>query len=213
MKTKDIRKLFKAYVDFYNPEPDEMISLKNVAFEADEPVIFGTPNHKYIESEILWYESQSRDVRTLFDIYGKEVQIWKQVADADHKINSNYGWMVFSEENGNQYLNVLNKLKVDPNTRQALMIYQRPSMHTEHNRNGMSDFTCCNNVMYYIDDDELHSIVSFRSNDAIFGYINDRAWMRHIQMALSVDLDIQIGKTHWHAMDLHIYPRHRDLII
>lgn len=189
-----------------------MLETFNASFVADEPAIFGTPNQKYIDAEILWYETQSLKVDVLFDIYGKEVKIWKDVACDDGYILSNYGWSIYSDENGNQYERVREELSTTPESRRALMIYQRPTMHQEYNLNEMSDFTCCNNVAYYIRDGKLHSYVSFRSNDAVFGYINDRAWMLHVQNKLAKDLNVEVGELHWHAFNLHVYPRHRKLI-
>ena len=34
---------------------------------------------------------------------GEKAKIWKQVASTDNLVNSNYGWCIFSIENGEQY--------------------------------------------------------------------------------------------------------------
>ena len=56
-----------------------------------------------------------------------------------------------------------------------------------------------------------------RSNDAIFGFINDFAWQRHVLVELAEDLShahqrIIPGSITWNAGSLHIYDRHYDLI-
>ena len=48
----------------------------NASFTSDSGSIFGTPNDDYIAAELLWYESKRCNVNYLFDLYGKEVQIW-----------------------------------------------------------------------------------------------------------------------------------------
>ena len=79
------------------------IEIQNAMFRVDQPTIFGECNEKYIEAELEWYKSQSLNVNDLFDIYGSVVKIWDDVSDNSGYINSNYGWCVYSKENGRQY--------------------------------------------------------------------------------------------------------------
>ena len=185
---ESIREKFK---DLYKAQrycDNGTFELTGVSFRATEPVIFGYPNEKYIDAEIRWYQSRSRNVNRLFEMYGKEVQIWKNVADNGGQINSNYGWCVYDEQNYEQFNNVYNELRTDKNSRRAIMIYTRPSMHYDCNVNGMSDFMCTNSVQYLIRDGYLQAIVNMRSNDAVFGYINDYAWQRLVSKRLSLGI-------------------------
>jgi thymidylate synthase len=181
----------------------------NAAFIANEPAIFGTLNHDYIERELQWYKSISRNVN---DIPGGPPEIWKRVATPDGYINSNYGWCIWSDENYNQYTNVLDELKSNPDSRRATMIYTRPTMHTDYKLNGMSDFMCTNTVQYLVRDGKLHSLVYMRSNDAIFGYKNDYAWQKHVLDELAKELSLPAGDIYWNVASLHVYERHFDLI-
>ena len=149
------------------------IEIINAVFEADEDFILRPPNQEYIKREIAWYESQSLNVS---DIPGETPAIWKAVSDKNGKINSNYGYLVHSEENYSQYLSVLAELGDNPESRRANMIYTRPAIQMEAFSNGMSDFICTNNVQYFIRDGKLITSVYMRSNDAVFGYNNDLAW-------------------------------------
>lgn len=192
------------------------IELINAVFHADEKAIFGTPNQDYIDRELAWYKSMSRNVN---DIPGGTPAIWKQVASKDGMINSNYGWCIYSEENGYQFANVLEELVKNPFSRRANMIYTRPSMHTDYNKDGMSDFICTNNVQYFIRDGQLHACVYMRSNDAIFGYKNDYAWQRFVQEQLLIGINNRtnsaygIGSMLWNVGSLHVYERHFDLVV
>lgn len=191
------------------------IELINAAFEADEPIIFGNPNTDYIERELEWYKSMSLNVN---DIPGDVPAIWKQVADKDGFINSNYGWCIYSEENGHQFTNTLEELVANPLSRRANMIYTRPSMHKDYNKNGMSDFICTNNVQYFLRDGQLHACVYMRSNDAVFGYKNDYAWQRYVQEQLLIGLNNRssshygLGKIMWNVGSLHVYERHFNFV-
>tara|TARA_R110000772_G_scaffold130100_15_gene238381 strand:- start:2691 stop:3395 length:705 start_codon:yes stop_codon:yes gene_type:complete len=191
------------------------IEVINAAFYADEPSIFGTPNQDYIDRELAWYKSMSRNVN---HIPGGTPEIWKMVASEDGYINSNYGWCIWSDDNYNQYTNVLDELHNNPDSRRATMIYTRPTMHMDYNRGGMSDFMCTNTVQYLIRDSAVHALVYMRSNDAVFGYKNDYAWQKHVLDNLVLDLNsksdmnVAIGSIYWNVASLHVYERHFDLV-
>jgi thymidylate synthase len=186
------------------------IEMIGACFEADEPSIFGDVNEEYIQRELDWYKSMSLYVD---DIPGITPAIWKQVASTEGKINSNYGWAIYSEDNGLQYLNVLDELTKNPNSRRAVMIYTRPTMWTDYNHNGMSDFMCTNAVQYMIRDGQLVAVVQMRSNDVVFGYRNDYAWQKYVADMLTRDLGLDVEpKIIWNVGNLHVYQRHFDKV-
>ena len=92
------------------------------------------------------------------------------------------------------------------------MIYNRPSIWKEYNEDGKNDFICTNAVSYVIRDGLIHATVQMRSNDAIFGYKNDRAWQLTILERLATDLKCKTGRIIWQVQNLHIYERHFKLI-
>jgi thymidylate synthase len=181
------------------------IEVLGESFVADENWLIRTPAYKYIERELDWYLSESLYVD---DIPGETPQIWKDISSDEGKINSNYGWCIYSEENGNQYKHVLRELKTNPNSRRAAMIYNRPSMHLDFNRDGMSDFMCTFANTFMIRDGKLISHYVMRSNDAVFGYNNDVAWAKFVQGQLAYDLGVEVGELIWTATNLHVYERH-----
>ena len=205
------------------------IELQGIQFEADKDHIIREPNYDYAKREIEWYESQSLNVN---DIPGGAPTIWKQCADVNGDINSNYGWMIFSKENGSQYNNCKWQLINDPATREACMIYNRPSMHVDATSNHKHDFCCTyavqcflNEVHRYHTDPDGNKIklgldyytldyhVYMRSNDAVFGYDNDYLWHDYVFNKLIKDfnelgLEVKRGKLIWNAGSLHVYERH-----
>lgn len=187
----------------------KMLELVGASFIANEPAIFGKVNEDYVRREIDWYESRSLNVN---DIPPPVPAIWKSVATPEGLINSNYGWCIYSEENHNQFVSCLRTLQKDPESRRAIMIYTRPSMQTEYNNGGMSDFMCTNTVQYLIRDGRVHANVSMRSNDVVFGYKNDCAWQKHVLFLLSDGLRIPMGYINWQVGSLHVYERHFDLV-
>ena len=188
------------------------IELIGASFLADEPAIFGEPNLEYIQRELEWYRSQSLNVN---DIYGDERRppaAWEYAASPEGMINSNYGHLVWSKDNCNQYDYVLEELKLNPDGRRAEMIYTRPSIWLEYDVFGMSDFICTNAVAYYIRNGKLDACVQMRSNDVVYGYKNDYAWQQFVLNELANDLSIEPGKIIWQVQNLHVYEKHFDLI-
>lgn len=227
------------------------IEIVGASFTADEDSIFGEVNWDYVKREEEWYNSKNRNVSA---IPGGAPQIWQAVADRDGMINSNYGWCIYSPENGfvpdvndvirnspleddvaenivaawsdqfssiatiaerhksSQYSKTLEELQKNPESRRAVMIYTRPSMWLDYNKNGRSDFMCTNSVQYLMRDGALHAIVQMRSNDSIFGFRNDRAWQSHVLQKLAADLGTVAGNIYWNVGSLHVYARHYYLV-
>lgn len=203
------------------------VEIQNAHFICDKDYIIREPNYEYANREIEWYKSQSLFVD---DIPGKTPAIWTECSDNEGKINSNYGWCIWSNENGNQYRSCLHTLLKDPYSRQAVMLYTRPSMQKEANENGRHDFMCTYSVQCFLNEKtnedgvvgfELKYIVYMRSNDAVFGFDNDVLWHKYVQAKLAKDLEEKFAEKHhnmvtyvdiapieWNAGSLHVYERH-----
>lgn len=209
LKIKDIRdefiRLYKEEKFTIDRTGAKTIEIIGATFVADEDFIIRKPSDEYILRELEWYESQSLYVK---DIPGKVPVIWEQIACKEGKINSNYGWCIFSEENGSQYDNVLAELKKNPDGRRAVMIYNRPSMWEDYNENGRNDFMCTYANTFYIRDGKLISHYVMRSNDSVMGFNNDLAWAKYVQEKLAKDLEIECGNIIWTSSNLHVYERH-----
>ena len=190
------------------------LEIMNANFIANQPLIFGAVNEEYVQRELNWYLSESLNVN---DIPGQVPQIWKQVADKDGFINSNYGWCIFSKENNDQFYHVVTELEDRPDSRRATMIYTRPTMWGDHNKNGRSDFMCTNDVQYLIRQNKVHAVVQMRSNDVVFGYRNDFAWQDYVLDRVIKELEARgkfygKGNIFWNVGSLHVYERHFYLI-
>lgn len=238
IRTSHIRDLFKALLgeekftqvnregSMTNLVGNTTIEIVGASFIADEDSIFGDVNWDYVQREEEWYDSMSLNVN---DIPGGAPKIWSAVADPDGFINSNYGWCIYSPENlvrgevsdpdgyMNQYKCCFEELRQSPSSRRAVMIYTRPQMWLDYNKNGRSDFMCTNVVQYLVRDGAVHAVVQMRSNDAVFGYKNDRAWQQHVLEKLVADLNKEgynytVGNLHWNVGSLHVYARHYHLV-
>ena len=216
--TEDIRdelkRLYKEGI-FREGKYGKTVEIQNAHFLADKDWIIREPNYDYAKREIEWYESQSLYVK---DIPGDVPKIWQSCADKDGKINSNYGWCIFSDENGSQYDHCLNRLLDDHHTREACMIYTRPSMQVDCNSNEMHDFMCTYATQVFLNPInefgyDLDYTVFMRSNDAVYGFCNDAIWAKHVRDKIVADLNkcgltAFPGKIIWNAGSLHVYERH-----
>jgi thymidylate synthase len=174
-----------------------------------------TPD-KYVNAELTWYLSQDLKINKI----AKHAKIWNDVAATDGTINSNYGWCIFSKHNGAQYENCLRELLTNPESRRAVMIYNRPEMWKDYNRDGMSDFMCTFATQHMIRNGELVTIYNLRSNDFIFGFFNDFYWACWVHTHLLNALrrrkkysSLKSGRMIWIANSLHVYERHFSMIL
>lgn len=190
------------------------IEIQNAHFTCDKDYIVREPNYDYAQKEVEWYESMSLNVN---DIPGGAPTIWKQCADRNGFINSNYGWCIFSTYNGDQYQNCLDSLKNDMVSRQGVMLYTRPSMWEDSVKNGRHDFICTYSTQCFLNEEpdgiHLKYIVYMRSNDAVFGFNNDLYWHNWVRDHLAKDLAPTYGciicdAVEWNAGSLHVYERH-----
>jgi thymidylate synthase len=213
LKVDDIRKLFVDKLtngEFVTDKSGvKTIEVVGATFLADEDSIFGVVNDDYVKREIEWYQSMSLNVN---DIPNGPPKIWKQVSSSSGEINSNYGWCIWSKENGSQYENVVNELVKNIGSRRSVMIYTRPSMWSDYNRDGMSDFICTNAVGYLVRDGRLTAHVQMRSCDVVFGYKNDLQWAKHVHGKLAADIGVEVGDIIWTATSLHVYEKFFNLV-
>jgi thymidylate synthase len=170
---------------------------------------------EYCKKELEWYLSEKLSIINFMD----DIKIWNDVCTKDDKkeVNSNYGWCIFNRDNHSQYNFVLNELKNNKFSRRAVMMYNRPAMTADYNRDGMSDYMCSIYTTSLIRDDKLIYTVHQRSCDFIYGFFNDFFWHCYVYNKLLNDLnknDINVKKGHINYIcdSLHVYERHFELI-
>jgi len=230
LNVSDIRKHFIEELKNENFSRDKSgvktIELIGASFNADEPAIFGSVNQDYVDAELAWYNSQSSSI---YDIRpdGDPPAAWKYSANKHGQINSNYGKLIYADKYFNQYGQALDELLRNPDSRRAIMIYNRPSMWVDWCEDDKNDFVCTNAVSYYIRNGAIHCVVQMRSNDVVYGYKNDYAWQLHVLTEFTRDYnslymdaawdadyrkEMTVGNITWQVQNLHVYERHFDLV-
>ena len=181
----------------------------NVSFTLMDPSdkVITTPERKfnldYAEYEWLWYLKGDRDAKQI----SEKAKIWKQMmVPGTTNVVSNYGY--FWNYN-DQLKRVINELKTNPETRKAIIVH-----YLLHELEMYKYDTPCNDVLnFYIKDDKLHLSVFARSIDLVFGFCNDQFTFAKLMEMVAFQLDLPLGTMHWMITNLHIYPRHYDMLL
>ena len=178
---------------------------------------FQTPK-KYVKAELDWYKSMDLSIIGHEGIENNPT--WQSCCTKDGKkeINSNYGWCVFSDENGSQYDNCLEVLTKDKTSRNGIIMYNRPSIYKDYKRDGMHDMICTMQSQFFIRDvnsvPTLFMVHTMRSNDVRYGFIcSDLAWNCFVFQNMYEDLkkvypNLEPGTIIWTSNSMHLYSRH-----
>lgn len=193
------------------------IELLDVALEIEDPTqclysnLVRGSQFKYIAAELLWYYMGRNDVAFI----SKYAKLWEQIQNDDGTANSAYGNLIFKDKNQEgitQYQWVIQSLINDPNTRQAIMHFNRPLHQYFTNK----DFVCTMYANFHIRNDKLYMSVFMRSNDAIWGTPTDVAFFGSLQMQVYSHLksfypNLKLGSYTHVANSYHVYDRHYEL--
>jgi thymidylate synthase len=187
---------------------DETKALLNVSFTIEQPQykIIETPNRKfsneYASYEWQWYLSGDRDASEI----STKAKIWKNMmVPGTNEVNSNYGY--FWNKN-KQLSRIIKELKNNNQTRRAIIVHYDIEEMDRYKYD-----TPCNNVLnFYIVDNKLHLTVFARSIDLVYGFCNDQYTFAKLMELVSREIDIEMGTMNWMITNLHVYPRHFDLI-
>jgi thymidylate synthase len=162
-------------------------------------------NFKYFAGELVWYLNKETDVNYINQFSG----FWKNITNpGTNEINSNYGSLLFGE----QLQWVLNTLKSDKNSRQAIAFLNQPKYQVKGNK----DFVCTMYLNFSIRDNMLDMKVQMRSNDIFYGLTFDAPFFalvqQHVHMWLkSTYPELELGIYHHYSDNIHFYQRHYEL--
>jgi len=171
-----------------------------------EDKIITTPERKfnleYAEFEWEWYLKGDRDAKKI----AERAKIWKQMMiPGTTEVNSNYGY--FWKYN-DQLKRVIDDLKSNPETRRAIVVHYIP-----HEIDRYKYDTPCNDVLnFYIRNNRLDLTIFARSIDLVFGFCNDQFTFAKLMEKVAYELKIPVGEMNWMITNLHVYPRHYNLL-
>lgn len=190
--------------------------LYSVDWIADKPSMIGDVNPDWVRRELAWFFAGSNKLE---DMEGPVPKLFQACAGVDGRVNSAYGHTLFSGPDS-LYDRMINAFMTQgPETRHAVVIISDRDVHHLSRLNGRNDFICTNALNFMIDqDNKLHIIAQMRSMDAVFGYRADYsmwdALMEYIlgEMELPFDGQITRGTITFQVANLHVYPRHFEML-
>lgn len=122
----------------------------------------------------------------------------------------------FAEDNGlfhgayglrtkDQYGPIIERLKADPDTRQAVVTIWNPELDLLPQKR---DYPCTILHQFRIRDNKLNMTVFMRSNDVWLGAAYDFFQFTRVQLAIASVLGVEPGDYTHHVGSLHIYEQH-----
>lgn len=122
----------------------------------------------------------------------------------------------FAEDNGlfhgayglrtqDQYSPIIERLKADPDTRQAVVTIWNPELDLLPSKR---DYPCTILHQFRIRDNKLNMSVYMRSNDVWLGAAYDFFQFTRVQLAIASVLGVAPGSYTHHVGSLHIYEQH-----
>ncbi len=155
-------------------------------------------NEEYAAAEWAWYLSGDPRVTTLGKLYGKIPAIWKNMANKNGEVNSNYG---YQWRRNDQLENVINILEHGFDTRQAaISIYDGKEINKYE-----FDTPCTYAIQFTVVQSKLYMSVYMRSNDLWYGFCNDQYQFASLQEMVAERLNLPVGTYYHHAHNLHLY--------
>ena len=104
-----------------------------------------------------------------------------------------------------QYAPIIERLKADPDTRQAVVTIWNPELDLLANKR---DYPCTILHQFRIRDNKLNMSVYMRSNDVWLGAAYDFFQFTRVQLSMASILGIEAGTYNHHVGSLHIYEQH-----
>lgn len=186
-------------------------------------------NYSFACAEFLWYWAGKNDLATV-NFYNKKIA---DFSDDGRTLNSCYGLLMkghsgahvapFSSEATNrvqlynQWSNVVETLKSDPDSRRAIIQIYQPAHGEIAASIGTKDVPCTLSLQFFIRDKSLHLFTTMRSNDVVWGIPYDVFSFTMLQECMLLELraaglDIDLGRYIHTANSMHIYENHSELV-
>jgi len=114
-------------------------------------------------------------------------------------------WGAYGPRIVNQLPIIVERLRKDPDTRQAVITLWDPEFDAH---GGKKDHPCTSLFNFRIRDGKLNMSVFMRSNDAIHGWPFDLIQFSMLMQSMAAELGVEVGTYSHHVGSFHIYEPH-----
>lgn len=148
-------------------------------------ILAGSNRLGFIQHYISSYDKFSDDKKTIYGAYGPRL---------------------FGASPNDQVFRVIQLLKVNPDSRQAvLQLFDRTDTLEPH-----KDIPCTCTLQFLVRGGRLHMLTSMRSNDAWLGLPHDVFTFTMLQELVARSLGVELGEYKHSVGSLHLYDEHHD---
>jgi thymidylate synthase len=172
-------------------------------------------NVAFALAEVLWILGGRNDVAML-EFYNTRIGDY---SDNDLSFNAAYGHRMRHAHGHDQLVDVINTLRHDPGTRQAVLNIWHPSYDRGFEPSGegleavprVTKDRACNMLAHLmIRDGKLDWMQIVRSNDALWGVPYNWMQWTNIMEFIAVMVGVPMGSLFWIADSMHVYDYHWD---
>lgn len=161
-------------------------------------------NLYYCIGNFLWVMSQSDDV-DFISYYNPRGYMF---SDDGKRLPGAYGKRIFDFDGGNQFWNCLQELKLDPDSRRAIISIHMP----QHDWRGVLDTPCTADFQFFIRNGKLDMINHMRSQSSIMVMPYDTFLMTMIQEYTAALLNVELGTYTNFCGSIHYYLDEESLV-
>lgn len=142
-------------------------------------------NPFYLIGNLLWVLRQSNKL-DIIQYYNERGNMF---SDDGEILRGAYGKRIFDFDGINQWNNVVKELKVDPDSRRAVINFFLP----QHDWTGSLDTPCTTDIQFFLRENKLHLVNHMRSQSAAFVQPYDVFLMTMLQELLANELKVEVG--------------------
>lgn len=153
--------------------------------------------------EFLWYLAGENILETILYYNGN----YGKYSDDGKTLHGAYGKRIFGDDTKCQFDRIVELLKSDKDTRQAVIsIY-----NSNDSKIKTKDVPCTCILQFLIRNNKLNCITYMRSNDLILGTANDVFSFTMLQELVANELGLDVGWYEHITGSMHIYEKHFEL--
>ncbi|WP_205507888.1 thymidylate synthase [Myxococcus vastator] len=158
--------------------------------------------------ELFWCLAGSNRL----DFISHYIPKYSEYSNDGRTIHGAYGPRIFGKEDSDQFKNVANLLKVNPDSRRAtIQVFSASDLrYAGDPQRRYKDVPCTCTLQAILRRGQLNLIVHMRSNDAYLGLPHDIFVFTMLQEMLARTLGVEIGFYQHIVNHLHLYDDHRD---
>lgn len=161
-------------------------------------------NPFYLVGNLLWVLGQSNKLNFI-NYYNPKGSMF---SDDGEILPAAYGKRIFDIDGINQWQNCVNELKLDPNSRRAII-----NIHmAQYDWRGVLDTSCTSDFQFFIRDGYLDMINHMRSQSGAFVMPYDIFLMTMLHELMARELGVKLGAYHHFCNSLHYFSNEKVMV-